>query len=169
MRARERALHVAEQLALDQLRRDGGAVDLDERPLGPMRQPVDRTRDQLLAGPVLAGDQHARVGRCDLLDAVEQRADGEAAADDLVAALDLAAQPRVLLDEAALLQRVADREQQAIGVERLLQEVVGAAARRLDRRLDGAVAADHDDVRVRIVRGSGPAPRARPCAPSSRP
>jgi hypothetical protein len=57
-------------------------------------QPVDGAGDELLAGAVLAGDQHARVGGRDLLDAVEQRADGEAAPDDLVAALDLAAQPR---------------------------------------------------------------------------
>ena len=38
----------------------------------------------------------------------------------------------------------------AIGVERLLEDVVRAELRRLDRGLDGGVAADHHDDRRRI-------------------
>ena len=48
-------------------------------------------------------------------------------------------------------QRVADGEQHAVGVERLLEEVVGAELGGLDRRLDRAVTRDHDDDRVRVL------------------
>src|SRR6266446_3814485 len=47
-RAREGAALVAEQLALEKARRDGGAVDLDEGPLATSAQVVNRARDQLL-------------------------------------------------------------------------------------------------------------------------
>src|SRR5690606_37338878 len=149
--AGERPLDVAEELALDQLRRDGGAVDLDERSVGPPRQPMQRPGDELLAGTVLPGDQDPRIGRCDLLDPVEERADRVARADDLVPALDLIPQPRVLPREPPLLQRIADGEEDTVRIERLFEEVVRAPAGRLDRRLDRAVPADHDDARVRVV------------------
>ena len=64
-RAGERALLVAEQLALDQAGRQGGAVDLDERLVAPRAGRVDGAGDQLLAGAGLAGDQHRGVGRRD--------------------------------------------------------------------------------------------------------
>src|SRR5206468_11420247 len=65
-RAAERAALVAEQLALDQVPGDRGAVDLDERSGRAPRQLVDRVRDQLLAGAVLAGDEHPALRGADL-------------------------------------------------------------------------------------------------------
>ena len=59
-RARVAALHRAEQLALDELFGDRGAVHLDERALGALAGVVQRARHQLLAGAALAADQHAR-------------------------------------------------------------------------------------------------------------
>ena len=56
----ERPLDVAEQLALQQARRQGGAVDLDERLARPRAVLVDRLGQQLLAGAALAADQHGR-------------------------------------------------------------------------------------------------------------
>ena len=53
-RARERAPHVAEQLAFDQLFGNRRAVHLDERLVAPAAQRVNRARDQLFAGAVLA-------------------------------------------------------------------------------------------------------------------
>ena len=70
-RAGERALDVAEQLALEQVLGDRAAVDRDERLAGARRAVVDLARDQLLAGAGLAGDQHRDVGRRDLLDLAE--------------------------------------------------------------------------------------------------
>jgi hypothetical protein len=67
-RAGERALLVAEELALDQVLRDRGAVELDERTLRAAAAEVDRARDQVLARSVLAGDQHLALRRGDALD-----------------------------------------------------------------------------------------------------
>ena len=61
-RAGEGALLVAEQLGLDQLLGHRGAVHLDERALAALALQVDLARDELLAGAVLAGDQHPGVG-----------------------------------------------------------------------------------------------------------
>ena len=54
VRAGEGAALVAEQLALDQRRRQRGAVDDDERRVAARAAPVDRAREQLLAGAGLA-------------------------------------------------------------------------------------------------------------------
>ena len=60
-RAGERALLVAEQLALDEAGGDRGAVHLDEQALAPRAGLVDRARDQLLAGAGLARDEDGGV------------------------------------------------------------------------------------------------------------
>jgi hypothetical protein len=62
---------VAEELALDELARQGGAVELLERALRARRELVDRARHELLARAALAGHKDARraLGRApDLLD-----------------------------------------------------------------------------------------------------
>ena len=66
-RAGERALLAAEQLALDQRRRDRRAVDADHRPAAPRAALVDLRGEQLLAGAGLAEQQHRRIGGRDLL------------------------------------------------------------------------------------------------------
>src|SRR5262249_5094691 len=73
VRPRERALLVAEQLRLEQLLGDRGAVDLDEGTLRAGRREMDRTGDQILADPALAPDQLGRIG---VRDALDDRADG---------------------------------------------------------------------------------------------
>ncbi len=60
--AGEGPLLVAEQLGLDQFARDRRHVDRDERSLAPLAVIVQRTRDQFLAGPGLAGDHDGQVG-----------------------------------------------------------------------------------------------------------
>src|SRR5690606_14789546 len=65
-RAGERALLVTEQLAFQQLGRNGAAIDRDERPLPARARIVNRTRDQLLARARLAENQHARIVGGDL-------------------------------------------------------------------------------------------------------
>src|SRR5207247_3560785 len=82
-RARERPLLVAEELVLDQLLRDRGAVDLDERLLAPRRAGVDGSSDQLLAAAVLAANQHAAGRRRGGGDLLAEPADRLAVADDL--------------------------------------------------------------------------------------
>src|SRR6185369_14300707 len=60
-RARERSLHVTEELALEQRLRDRAAVDRDEGLVRAHTRAVDRTREQFLARAALALDQHARI------------------------------------------------------------------------------------------------------------
>ena len=56
----ERAALVAEELALDELLGDRGAVDLDEGLVLAARVLVERAGDELLARAALAGDEHRR-------------------------------------------------------------------------------------------------------------
>src|SRR5690606_7728884 len=62
-RASERSLLVTEQLALDQPLRDRRRVDRHERRIPPAAQLMDHSRDQLLTGPALTGDQRGCVTR----------------------------------------------------------------------------------------------------------
>jgi hypothetical protein len=54
----EGALLVPEQLRLQQVLGDRGAMDLQERPVAPRPAVVDEVREQVLAGTALALDQH---------------------------------------------------------------------------------------------------------------
>ncbi len=82
-RAGERSLDVAEQLALQEVPRDGRTVDGDERrgPAGTER--MDRLGHQLFAGARLPGDQHGRVGVGDLADHGKDLLHGPGDADDV--------------------------------------------------------------------------------------
>ena len=66
LRAGERAALVAEQLRLEQLLRQRGAVQRDERSLASRRHAVDEPRDHFLARAGLAGHQHGRIGLRDV-------------------------------------------------------------------------------------------------------
>ena len=67
----ERSLLVAEELALDQRLRQGGAVDLDKRLLRPRALRVQRPGNKFLAGAAFALDQH---GDLCLRNPLDQRA-----------------------------------------------------------------------------------------------
>src|SRR5262249_57572151 len=97
--AGEGALLVAEELALQQALRDGGAVEGQERRLGPGAVLVDGAGDQLLAGAALAGDQHGDVLSRDAADGLVDLAHGGAGADDGAGPL---RGPRALRDDRRL-------------------------------------------------------------------
>src|SRR5690606_14734469 len=65
---REGAAHVTEHLALEERLRDRGSVHRDEGLRLPPAAPVDRARDELLAGARLADHEHGRGGRSDEID-----------------------------------------------------------------------------------------------------
>src|SRR6185503_11811896 len=65
--ARERALHVAEQLRLEQALRERAAVERQERPLGARGQLVDVAGDDFFAGPRLPLNEHGALRGRDLL------------------------------------------------------------------------------------------------------
>ena len=106
-------------------------------------------RDQLLAGAVLAGDQHPRGGRPHLGDQLAHALERGAPAHHLVAALGDFPEAGVLAHQLGVRQRVPHGQQEPVGVERLLEEVEGAALGGLDRGGDGAVPGDHHDLRAR--------------------
>jgi hypothetical protein len=82
--AREGAALVAEEFALDERRRDGRAIHLDEGPRAPRARSVDSARDELFPRPRLAQHEHGRVGRGHLLHRLQDTAERVAGAEDLV-------------------------------------------------------------------------------------
>ena len=130
-RARERAAHVAEELALRQLARDGGAVDLDERAGRAAALLVDGLRRQLLAGARFAQHQHGGVGGGDGGDLAQHRAQLGAAADQRHRLrLGAAAQDLVLQRQPA--PHRLDLGERARGRDRR-RRVVGDDAQHVDR------------------------------------
>ena len=96
---------VAEQFALDEPGRQGGAVDLDERLVLPPAVGMDRPRNEFLARPRLARDEDGGVGCRHPPDVVQHGRQCRALSDDLleiVDALDLFLQVQVLLFEPGL-------------------------------------------------------------------
>src|SRR5581483_8758832 len=62
----ERALLVAEELALEELLGERGAVDRDERPARALAPGVHAARGHLLPGPALSEEEHGRRRARDL-------------------------------------------------------------------------------------------------------
>ena len=84
--AGERALFVAEKLAFDEVFRNGGAIDFDERGVGARALAVKGAGHQFLAGAAFARDQHGGLGAGDLADQLAQILHGRALAQQFVAA-----------------------------------------------------------------------------------
>jgi hypothetical protein len=98
-RAREGALLVAEQLALDEGGRQGGTVDADQRARTPGAPVVDRPGQELLPRARLPKEQHRGVHRRHLRDPSQDMPDGQAPPHDVVEtvrAVDLFAEVDVL-------------------------------------------------------------------------
>src|SRR5262249_42520023 len=81
MRSREGAALVAEQLALQQVTRHGGAIHLDEGLAASRGQMVDGTSDEVLPRSRLTADEHGHV-------------DSRGAPDDFADLLHLGASPQ---------------------------------------------------------------------------
>ena len=112
---------------------------------------MQRARRQFLAGAGGADDQDAAVGLGGPLDGLAQlvHAGGAAGQDarrrrELLEFLHFALQPRGL-------QRPRRHQDQPVGLERLFDEIVGAALDRGDRGFDIAVAGDHHDRQIGMV------------------
>src|SRR5690606_37210249 len=115
VRAGARALHVPEKLAFEQLAGNRRAVHLHQRTVRARAAGVNRVGDELLADSGFALDQHAGVRLRDGLEAREHLLERGALSDDapeihrdlhllaevVAFALELFAQPRVLLERRA--------------------------------------------------------------------
>ena len=147
--AGEGAALVPEELGLDELPGEPGAVDVDERALGAGADGVDPPREDALAGPGLPEQEHRAVGVPEPRDLVLDAVHGERSRHEGV---ERAAPGRA---GGAALDRAPDDVGEQVDVHRLGQEVVGAALDRADREVDRPVAG-HD------VDGDGRVGRAHP-------
>ena len=138
---------------LEQVLRDRGAVEGEERGLGPGAVLVDGQGDQFFPGPALAGDQDGHVLGGDAADGLVHLEHGRAGADDG------AVHVRVrggLGDHGRLahppghLQRLADHPPQVVRVERLEEVVVGTLPHRLDGCVCGLRHGHEDDRDARV-------------------
>ena len=84
-RSREGTLHMAEQFAFQQPRRQRRAMDADERPIAARAVVVNGFRKQLLAGAALSSDQHTRFTDRHFANSVEDAFQCRAVSDDRVA------------------------------------------------------------------------------------
>ena len=80
----------AEQLALNEGRRDGGAIDADHHPGAPRAELVNLRGHELFASAGFAEQQDRCTCRCDLSDLIEHAAKGRAVADDVRAPVERA-------------------------------------------------------------------------------
>ena len=87
---------------------------------------MNRARDQLLTSAVFAGDQDARGCRSHFLEQADHLTNRLARTDNLVLRPHFLLEADILVDKHDVLQGVPQRQQDAIGVERLLEKVVGA-------------------------------------------
>src|SRR6267143_1285238 len=111
---------------------------------------MNRARDELFAGAVVTADQHSRGRRSHLLEQADSVTDRLARADNLVLLPDFLLQADIFIDEHDVLQGIPQGQQDAIGVERLFEKVVGAQLRRLHGGLNRAMTRDHHDLGLRI-------------------
>ena len=149
---------MAEQLRFEQVLGNRAAVERDEALVAARARLVNGARHHFLPGAGLAGDEHGRAARRHRLDHLRERAHRRAAADDprqAVALLELLAQVRIFRSQAPLFERRFQHVQQFFELERLADEVGGAALDGIDGVLHRAVAGDHDadDAGVPLQRG----------------
>jgi hypothetical protein len=145
---------VAEELRLEQLLGDRGAVDRREGVGGTGAHAVDGTGEHLLAGAALAGDEHRGGVRRHPLGELEQPAQRTALGDHEVAHRlrpQRGAQRLDLALEALALLGLAERQQHFIGLERLVEVVVRALPHRGDGRVLAAIGAHHEEQRRAVL------------------
>src|SRR3989449_906885 len=138
---------MAEELALEELLRHRRAVDGDEAPVLRAPVAVEDPGDDLLPGPALAGDEHARVRVDDPFEQLPDAHDRAAVAHELVEAprlADEAAESLHLFPERPVLHRTRDRDCERLHLHGLGYEIVGPGPDRRDRRLEAAERRDDD-------------------------
>jgi hypothetical protein len=115
---------------------------------------VKAARDRFLAGAGLADDQRVDIGmghkEDEAADLLHQRRTSDEPRFDVVALMEAAAQTCDLQRQPAFFKRAPDDVDEVLGRKRLLDDIIGAAAHRLDRQRRIAMAGDHDDRQIGI-------------------
>src|SRR5262249_10903186 len=138
---------VAEQFALQQGLRDGGAVDSQKGGRGPSAVVVQSAADQLFASAALAEDQNGDVLAGHAAKALVHLLHGRGTTDytmPRVRHLRVAENGRYV-PKASQLQGALPQLTQLVKVDRLEQVLEGAALHGFDSRLRGRVGRDDDD------------------------
>ena len=137
---------VAEEFALDQLRRDGRTVDLDERGRGTDALGMEPAGHELFARAVFARDQHTGLARGHLVDQPADVFDFGRDADDLfrlrgvcAAAAPCGSLLRGRLRGRGIVDGTVQRLQQPVHVDGLGEEILRAVAYGLERGIDRGV------------------------------
>src|SRR5439155_8916849 len=139
MSAGERAALVAEECALDELARNRGQVDRDERRVRIAGLAMDQPREQLLPRAAFAENQNRRRQLRDLVDQIDDVARHLARSDDELAfglIGDLRRKRQDLAIEVLALARIADERTQLVVIEVLGDVMIGAVLHRLHGGLD---------------------------------
>jgi hypothetical protein len=145
--AGERAGLVAEQFAFQQFRRDRGGIERDERHACARRLPMQRARDQFLAGAGLAGHQHRQRRLRETSDRAEQCAHRGRITDQRIVIERLRAVGGWRFGPAA--ERARRQRHRFVEVERLGQELVRAAAEGAGGASDVGIGRHHDHRQLR--------------------
>ena len=120
---------------------------------------MKRARDDLLAGPALAGDEHRTAVRSDPRDQLEDLDHAWTHADDVAEAIPISGRflrRLPLADDPPTLQRPPNGEQQLVEPDGLAHIIVRAFLDRLQGRLDRSERGreDHTQVRVGLAQAS---------------
>jgi hypothetical protein len=149
---------VAEELGIEQRFRDRTDVDRDEPPAMARAGLMNRSRDHLLAGAGLAGDEDRCRRRRNGFDQLKERSHRRALAghrSQTESLVELLMQVRVLARETTLLERLVEDVHQLVELKRLRDEVRGAELDHVDGVFHGAVARDDDCNDAGVLRECG--------------
>src|ERR1700693_1250047 len=153
-RAGKRTALMPEQLRLQQVPRNRGAVDRDKRGLFAGAQKVNGPRDQLLSRSALSPKKHGSLARSDLLNDIEEFHQFYAFSNDfreLQVVFKLVFHDHVFGHQLPVFERFLNGQQEMFGFERLGDKVVGAVPDRLDRRFNRAESGHHDHRNQRVI------------------
>ena len=138
---------MTEELRLDELLGDGGAIDLHKGAVGAGAHAVEGVRDQLLAGAAFPVNQNPPLRGRRERQLLAQGLHGDAFADDAIAVPKFIAKSAVGASELDFVGGVLERQKGFFKRQRLLYEIEGAELGGADGGLDRPVSRNHDDQR----------------------
>jgi hypothetical protein len=168
VRARERPLFVAEELGLEQVLLQRRTVHFHEVARRPERVVMDRPRDELLARPRFAPNEHRGIALRNLLDDVENVSQARARTDDAIEVVDVllgAAEIFEVVLHPADLERFLDLDLHLLDLEGLLHVVERPDLHRLHGGIDRSECR-HEDHGGRGMQGACRAQHVHAVAPA---
>src|SRR5215469_5341802 len=114
---------MAEQFRLDQFFRNRRAIYFHKRIVAARTLRVKRSRDQFFSGSAFAVNQNAAMRRRSESDLLAQRFHWNAVAENLMALLQLRAQPAILFFQTQIMQRILYGEDRYFERERFFDEI----------------------------------------------